>query len=320
MRLSVIIPTLSREKQLFNTLECLSSQDLSRSEWECIIVAQSEIDISKIQQIADQNTLNFVVFHSGLPNASLARNIGLQEAKGEIVLFIDDDMIIEDKQFFSKHLRHYVDNKACGVVGKVTDVSKEERSQRHKWSYKKRVGWLYFPNNFNKPTLVFNGISCNLSVRKEFAIKAGGMDANFIKGAHREESDFCLRLTKKYGPLIYDPEMSVIHLGTLSGGCRTWGMNSGIHPLHHISGEWYFILNGLKHRTIFLLDLHHHIAVLIKRQILNEGNGNNIIFISLAIFKSILGLILILPKIFSKPKTLNNFTLNKYQLIYTSHK
>lgn len=320
INLSIVIPTIGRKQDLLNTIRDLTNQNLDKDNWECLIITQSEIDIESIREIVLKNKIHLKVFYLEQPNASLARNIGLIEAKGEIVLFLDDDLIIENRSFLNNHLRHYLNNDNCGVVGQVTDITKKVRNDRHKWSYKKRVGWLYFPNNYNNEALVLNGGAGNLSVNKKMAIKTGGMDINYEKGAHREESDFCLRLTKKYGLMKFDPEASAIHIGSKTGGCRTWGMNTGIHPLHHIIGEWYFIFNGLKHRTILIRDLHHHFAALFLRQIFNEKNRKNPVAILLAIFKSLYGFILSLPKVLKEPKTLDNFNQYNYKLLYSSGK
>lgn len=318
VKLSIIIPTIGRKKELLNTINDLSKQNLEKYLWECLIIAQSVIDLESIKEIAIKSKINLRIFYTKYANASLARNIGLIEAKGDIVLFLDDDLIIEDPHFLENHLRNYKDPNLCGVVGQVTDISKKVREERHKWSYKERVGWLYFPGNFNQPAVVLNGGSNNLSVNREMAIDVGGMDINYEKGAHREESDFCLRLTKKYGMMKFDPTASVIHIGSKTGGCRTWGMNTGIHPLHHIIGEWYFILNGLKQKTILLKDLHHHFAALLFRQIINEQNKKNPIAIILSLVKSFYGLLLAINKITKKPKTLINYRSFNYELILST--
>lgn len=317
IKLSIVIPTIGRKKELLNTIRDISNQTLERNKFECIIIAQSVIELEAIKEIAEKNKLNIKIFFLDRPNASLARNIGLIESKGEVVLFLDDDLIIENPDFLKNHLRHYI-SKISGVVGQVTDISKKVRNERHRWSFKPRTGWLYFPSNYNKKTKVLNGGAGNLSVNRSMAIKVRGMDINYEKGAHREESDFCLRLTKKYGMMIYDPEATVIHLGAKSGGCRSWGMNTGIHPLHHIVGEWYFILNGLKQRTIYFRDLHHHLALLFFRQIFNDKNRKNPLVILLAIFKSFYGFFVAIPKVLFKAKTIGNYKNYNYKLIYDS--
>ncbi len=268
--MTVVIPTLARSEPLMNTLRDLSAQDLAS--WECIVVAQSEIDPAPIRDLFAGTARRLRILRLGEPNASLARNVGLLEARGSVVLFLDDDLRIPDAGFLRRHLRNYEDDSIPGVVGQLVDEDGAVREDRHRRSFHPRVGWLYFPPNYNRRCLCRTGGSGNLSVRREFAIAVGGMDAQFEKGAHREESDFCLRLTDRFGPLVFDPEASVIHLLAEEGGCRSWGTNRGIHPLHHVTGEWYFIRKMRRMGLIQLRDLPDHWAVLVRRQILNPDN------------------------------------------------
>lgn len=300
IKLSIIIPTLGRKEELYNTLKDLGNQQLDHNAWECLIVLQSETDSERLKQVAEEKQINMRVFYSSAPNASLARNIGLLEAKGEIVLFLDDDLIINGSNFLNLHLKNYDDTSLCGVFGQVMDPGVPPRTTRHKYSYHPRVGWLFFPPNFDKNCKILNGGAGNLSVRKQLAIDVGGMNYNFEKGAHREESDFCLRLTKKYGWLNFDASASVIHLGAATGGCRNWGKNEGVHPLHHVFGEWYFILNGLKNKTIKWYDIHFHLGVLFFRQIWNEANRKHPLAIPKAIFRSFKGLFLAFKTVVKK--------------------
>src|SRR5690606_11216154 len=139
-------------------------------------------------------------------SASSARNIGLLLSSNEIVLFMDDDVLIADKNFLLYHLSPYLeDERLPGVFGSVLElrVNQQPTLKRHIWSYNSSWGWLFFPQNYDKFTLVNSARSCNFSVRKKFALGIGGMDENFVKGAHREEADFCHRLTKKYGNILF---------------------------------------------------------------------------------------------------------------------
>ena len=285
--LSVIIPTIGRLEVLLSTLEDLSRQDFEK--WECLIIAQHEINSKPIADLANRTGRKIRLLYCSEPNASLARNIGLLEAKGDIVLFLDDDLEISNPSFLKAHLRNYDDPLVNGVAGQILTTTKEIRASRHSWSYRPHVGWLYFPLNYNERCKVCNGASCNLSVRREQAIAIGGMDAQFERGAHREESDFCLRFVKEYGHLIFDPEASVVHLQASSGGCRTWGQNKGIHPPHHIAGEWYFILKNLLNGNIAWSELPDHLFVMIRRQIWNQDNKWKITQIISALMCSLKG-------------------------------
>ena len=276
MSISIVIPSLGRKDELYNTINDLSKQSLPKENWEVIVVLQNELDFEKFNLLCERTGINLRVYYSSAPNASLARNIGLIESKSDIVLFLDDDLVIENSDFLNSHITAYSDYSISGVFGQILDPGMSPRSDRHKWSYKKHIGWLFFPSNYDKQCYLENGTSANLSVRREKALDIGGMDIFFEKGAHREESDFCLRLTKKHGLIKFMPEASVIHLGAKHGGCRNWGKNEGVRPVHHVFGEWYFILKGLKIGTVKWYQLHYHLGVLFFRQIWNVYNRKSI--------------------------------------------
>lgn len=268
--LSVVIPTLGRPDVLRRTLDDLAEQTLDR--WECLVVAQDEASAkaASSHRLAETGILS--VLRQGTASASAARNRGLLAARADVVLFLDDDVRLGGPSFLNAHLGNFDDRDVPGVVGQVLGRSGEERDGRHPRSRHPRVGWLYFPYNYSRRCRVADAPSGNLSVRRRWALEVGGMDEQYEKGAHREDSDFCLRLTSRYGPLVFDPAASLVHLGEEAGGCRSWGMNRGVHPIHHVTGEWYFILKNLRAGRIFLRDLPDHLYCLLRRQIANGEN------------------------------------------------
>ena len=269
-RLSVVIPSLAREDSLRVTLGELARQRYP--DWECLVVLQAMPDPRACAALRQTWDARLRLFHLDQPNAALARNIGLLEATGDIVLFLDDDVLLPQPEFLERHARHYADPGLCAVFGQVRGRDGAVRPTCHRWSRDPRYGWLYFPPNHTGRRRLRNGGAGNLSVRRDWAIAVGGMDAQFEKGAHREESDFCLRLTERYGPLLFDPEAWLVHLGEPTGGCRHWGINRGLMPLHHVTGEWYFILKSWREGRLGVRELPHHLLALVRRQILNPLN------------------------------------------------
>lgn len=311
--LTVMIPSFARDDSLLATAESLSKQDYLN--WECLIVLQGEVAQDLPSRLGAILADRLRVFHADEPNASLARNIGLLEARGDVVLFLDDDVNFENPGFLRHHAEHYLDPSRSGVVGQVLGPERVKRQERHRWSLSPRNGWLYFPGNFTQQTEIRNGTSCNLSVRRAWALAVGGMDANFEKGAHREESDFCLRLTDCYGLLAFDPDASLIHFGEPTGGCRNWGMNDGVHPLHHVTGEWYFILKGLRGGQILLRDLHHHLVALLRRQILNRPNLRSFRSLLSAVWRSGIGFQQAIQKLRAGPRHVDSLNPQEYRRI-----
>lgn len=262
MKLSIIIPTLNRYADLCNTLRDLFAQNFD--DFEVIVIDQSDEKERKfLHQFAGRE---LIYMPSEEKSASHARNVGIEQSRGEVLLFVDDDVIIEDKNFLEKHYRHYKDGQVPGVIGCPLEQSlkQEPRYHRHWFSaWRDKVGWLYFPSNYGCHTFVASGRSNNLSVRREHAINVGGMDENFEKGAHREEADFCMRIYKKYGSFLFDPQARLIHIGNQKGGIRAWNDNQFVKAKHHMVGAIYFVLHTApkKYFPIFVLDMFRYFLI-----------------------------------------------------------
>ena len=238
-KISIIIPTINRYDDLDNTIKDLHQQSIQ--DFEIIIIDQTDSSLFKL--IEQEKVIHL---HKKYKSASKARNTGLIEANSPIVLYLDDDIIIKNKDFLKNHLKHFENPNNPGVSGAILNLDEKFATQLPKRASHKYLGWIYFPRNYNKLAEICDGGAGNLSVRKNWAIAVGGMDENYDKGAYREESDFCLRLTRKYGNLIYDPEAELIHIGNPSGGTRSWKNSKGvIHAQQHMFGAWYFMFRQL---------------------------------------------------------------------------
>lgn len=241
---TLVIPTLNRKEFLEATLEDLSLQ--SYENFEVLIVDQSD---EKYQyKIPTRLNPKVKIKYLIEKSASLARNIGIQEGSGDVIIFLDDDIKVPNRDFIFNHVRHYIGTERSGVSGAILSPGETFRSHRHKLSLNPRNGWLFFPINFDSVTEIGNGWAGNLSVRRTFAIEIGGMDGQYIKGAFREESDFCTRLVKKFGMMIYDPEAYIIHIGAGTGGLRTFGNEAKIRGQHHFDGMFYFLFRNVQLR------------------------------------------------------------------------
>lgn len=92
--ISVIIPVYNVEPYLDKCLASVEKQ--SYTDWECILIDDGSIDRSGI--ICDRWALRdsrFKVIHKKNEGVSVARNIGIEKAKGEYICFIDSDDWVE---------------------------------------------------------------------------------------------------------------------------------------------------------------------------------------------------------------------------------
>lgn len=95
MKISVIIPTYKPKDYIWECLHSLFMQTFPKEDFELIIVLNGCCEPWKgdIERYIDENMagLNVRLIHTDQGGVSNARNIGLDNAQGEFIAFIDDD-------------------------------------------------------------------------------------------------------------------------------------------------------------------------------------------------------------------------------------
>ena len=93
--ISIIIPAYNLEKYILQCLESLSAQSLSQDLFEIIIIDDSSTD-STMEKIQNFKGLKNLSLLSTLTNSGpgTARNIGVENAIGEYILFLDGDDLL----------------------------------------------------------------------------------------------------------------------------------------------------------------------------------------------------------------------------------
>lgn len=101
MKISVIIPTYKSKEYLWECLDSLVKQTFSKKDFEVILVLngccepwKEEIETYIASKMQGMN-VNFI--QTDTPGVSNARNIALDNAKGEYVTFIDDDDFVSPR-------------------------------------------------------------------------------------------------------------------------------------------------------------------------------------------------------------------------------
>lgn len=89
-RVSVVIPVYNRAKTVLPTLESVRAQTFR--DFECLVVDDGSKDGEELQKVVEAlNDKRFRYLPRKNGGASAARNTGIDEAKGEIVAFLDSD-------------------------------------------------------------------------------------------------------------------------------------------------------------------------------------------------------------------------------------
>ena len=102
MRFSVIICTRNRAASLRETLEAVFDQVPNQEiSFEVIVVDNGSTDATKplvaefLATLPDRHYGNLKYCYESQPGLSYARNRGLEEATGEVIVFTDDDILPE---------------------------------------------------------------------------------------------------------------------------------------------------------------------------------------------------------------------------------
>jgi glycosyltransferase involved in cell wall biosynthesis len=170
------------------------------------------------------------------PGVVAARNEGVKQSRGEIIIFIDDDVEIEDPYFLLKHAINYLDPDIDAVTGRELypvhksiyrlSVSKPEQhidSKITDTSWKMHSGLkqvLGFARESEYRAEVCTLSTCNCSIRKAAFLRYGGFDENFRGNSYGDDYDLALRMAAGNARIIYDPEPWLIHLKSPIGGLR----------------------------------------------------------------------------------------------------
>lgn len=239
---TVVVPTYGRERVLLETLQAVL--DLREPPDEVIVVDQTACHEQQTERylgrLAAEGRLQWV----RLPRPSIpcAMNEGLRNAASELVLFLDDD-VVPQPGLVAAHARAHADPDVVAVVGMVLQPGEQPAERAadalHQEGLRRDLSF-----SFRSPGRadVWNVMAGNLSVKKVRALACGGFDEGFVGVAYRFETEFCRRLRRQGGRVVYEPDAVIRHLKAPSGGTRTWGHYRTSSRPEHSVGDYYFAL------------------------------------------------------------------------------
>lgn len=237
--ISMVIPTYNRKEILEKCLRSLFSQDFGRLDYEIIVVDDGSSDGTGIvcDKASKDTDISMRYFRQENKGPAAARNLGLKNAKGSIILFLGDDIIAVPellKEHYSWHIKYPQNNYA--VLGHIT------------WSKEIRVSpfmeWL----ENGGPQFAFGQIkdkievdtqgffySSNISLKKEFLFSHNGFfDEAFLKAAY-EDLELGYRLKKSGLILKYNRNALAYHehYTSLAAACRRMAIVGQYSRLFH---------------------------------------------------------------------------------------
>ncbi len=220
-RVSIIICTLNREMMLCSTLQRVVELIKDREDCELIVVDQTLQHSRETEQCLAGLAPFMRLMRVGFASLTKARNVGLQQARGEIVLFLDDD-VEPSTGLIDSHVACYAEETVWGVAGCTLLPGRRKLSPKDLTTRELRDLELDRHNRFDLDwsRLTTWAPGCNMSFRVSRIFDVGGFDEAFYGMAVGEEAELCYRLRQSGGQIVYSPDAELIHLVDPNGGCR----------------------------------------------------------------------------------------------------
>ncbi len=198
-KISIIIPTFNSAKVLVRCLESLSNQTINNKNYEVIVVDDGSNDNTK--EVVAKYPVRYIYQHNRGPAA--ARNNGVMNAEGSIILFTDADC--EPQPNWIEEMIKPMDNpQIAGVKGAYKTQQKEivarlvQIEYEHKYERMKKFKYIDFIDTYSA------------GYRKEIFLKYNGFDERYPK-ASVEDQEFSFRLSHDGHKMVFNPDAIVFH-------------------------------------------------------------------------------------------------------------
>jgi glycosyltransferase involved in cell wall biosynthesis len=238
---SVVIPTFGREQVLIDTIALVLKLDPAPA--EILVIDQTPrhepATACALQGYHEVGAIRWI--RLARPSIPASMNLGLSEAKSPIVLFLDDD-VLPAPGLIRLHAENYAEDAVWAVTGQVLQPGETPVAPGPGPDGQGLWRDLLFRFCSTSRRAIANCIACNLSVLRGRALELGGFDQNFVGVAFRFETEFCRRLIRGGGTMMFDPRASIRHLRAPRGGTRAYGDHLTSARPEHSVGEYYFAL------------------------------------------------------------------------------
>lgn len=217
MRVSFVVPTFRRPDTLRSTLDALLQLDYPASDYEVVVVDDGSGD-GTADVVSGLAATDARIRYHPQPNSGVAtaRNNGAKAATGELLIFLDDDMLVAPGHI-QAHLAvreqhgdclvngHWVFSEATGQslrqtpFGRYRIVLEDEIRERYA---KVEIGEGRFE--------ITSVTAANLGVSARTFAELGGFDERFPYAGY-EDQEFSYRAREAGHRFIYDPAIRLGH-------------------------------------------------------------------------------------------------------------
>lgn len=215
--ISIIICTYNRFQYLEQALESLQTQTIGKNNFEILIIDAGSSN--KMSDIIRKFSFFLPIRFISAPHTRLseARNLGIQNASGDIIAFLDDDAIA-DPEWLAQIQQSFQQNeqRICASGGKSLLLCETPLPHWVNIEMLQFLGQLDYGNAglfMDAPNQ--NPVGLNMAFKKKtfdqiglFNTQLGRSEGNLLSN---EEIEFFQKMRRKNLKIYYNPKMSVHH-------------------------------------------------------------------------------------------------------------
>ncbi|MBY0553522.1 glycosyltransferase family 2 protein [bacterium] len=195
--ISIIIPTLGNLENLKKIMNSVLGQNLNGDLVEILVVVnglQAQISKVAIQDWFAESANNVKLLFIDQKGVNIARNAGLKNANSDILIFFDDDCVVENKNFLQKHLQFHQSHRDVFAYGGGYSLTTQTAFWDRMYNYL-QMKWLYTGvstesgDNLNTKVLLGGNFSIKSVIARDLnlsfdeSIVYGGSEYEFFKKA-----------------------------------------------------------------------------------------------------------------------------------------
>jgi len=206
---SIVIPTYRNPESLAATLESVASLDFDPRRWEVVVVDDGGGDAATAAVVERaRSNMPVPITLRAQPNAgaAAARNTGARLATGDVLLFLDDDMLVRPS-LVREHLEtleHFAPAFVCGYrewAPELAAILADTPFGRYRMDAEVHQEWGTFVSEHDEPfpascrNFPAHLTANNLSAPREAFLALGGFDEEYPYASY-EDQDLAVRANR----------------------------------------------------------------------------------------------------------------------------
>jgi len=199
MDVSVVVPARNAAHTIDGCLAALLAQTTPPERYEIIVVDDGSSD--ETREVAERRRVK--VLSQGHEGPAAARNRGVAEARGEIVLFTDADCVAA-ANWLDEMIKPFQDQEIVGVKGAYRTRQRRVVPRFVQCEYEER-----YQRMARLPRIDFID-TYSAGYRREVFLRAGGFDTGY-PNASVEDQELSFRLARQGYKMVFNPRAVVCH-------------------------------------------------------------------------------------------------------------